>query len=146
MFKITIDDDVLLFDLKGKENRAKNTKPLMRSIAEDLDDSTEENFRVEGRPRWDRLKLATKKRRAKKGKLGRILQVDRQLKDSISTEYTDTTAIIGTNKPYARIHQKGGTISHPRGYRIKMPARPYIKLTKTEEKEIEKRIDRYFER
>lgn len=147
MFKVKIDSKQLEYMLKEKEARAKDSKSLMNDIEGDLQDSKNQNFAREGRPmRWQRLKDTTLKARAKKGRSGKILQVKRQLLSSINSRSTDTKAIIGTNKPYARIHNEGGTIKHPGGHDIKMPKRPFLRLLRKERANIFDKIRKYFEK
>jgi phage virion morphogenesis protein len=59
--------------------------------------------------------------------LGQILQVEGQLASSVTTQYDDDSAVIGSNKDYTRIHQLGGDAG--RGKKVKIPARPYLQLT-----------------
>jgi len=159
MFKVKIDSKQLEYMLKEKEARAKDSKSLMKDIEGDLQDSKNQNFARQGRPmRWQRLKDTTLKARAKKGRSGKILQVKRQLLSSINSRSTDTKAIIGTNKSYARIHNEGGTIKHPGtdkgfgrgvhipGHDIKMPKRPFLRLLRKERANIFDKIRKYFEK
>jgi phage virion morphogenesis protein len=62
------------------------------------------------------------------------LQVEGQLVTSITTQYDNESAIIGSNLAYAAIHQLGGQAG--KGKRVAIPARPYLKLTEVEYKEI----------
>ena len=48
------------------------------------------------------------------------------LVDSISSDYGDDYAIVGTNKVYAAIHQFGGPAG--RKEKVKIPARAYLTL------------------
>ena len=74
------------------------------------------------------LSEATKKQRTKQKKWpGQILQVSGQLASSISTQYDDKSAIIGSNLDYAAIHQLGGQAGKNKN--VEIPARPYLKLT-----------------
>ena len=119
--------------------------PLMRRVANVMLDAVEENFAQEGRPGWAGIK-----------RKGKILQSTGRLADSIVTAHDDTTAAVGTNVVYARIHNNGGTtkahmirpknkkalsfngrvvksVRHPGS---KIPARPFLKLTPDDEREI----------
>lgn len=118
----------------------RDTAPLMAGIAAELLAETELNFQLEGRPRWMGLQVP------RPG--GKILQRSGQLAGSITPFHSPEEAGIGTNKPYAAIHQFGGQtrphvikarnkkalafggilvrqVNHP-GSRI--PARPYIPI------------------
>ncbi|MCL2524611.1 MAG: phage virion morphogenesis protein [Betaproteobacteria bacterium] len=89
-----------------------NATPMMRAIASDLEYETEQNFQSQGRPRWLPLHASTEAARLKKGK-GRsvlmILQDSGILAASLSTDYGPDFVQIGSNVPYAAIHQFGGT-------------------------------------
>ena len=70
----------------------------------------------------------TKNARRKTGHYpGQILQVSGQLAISITTHYDNESAIIGSNKVYAAIHQLGGLAG--KNKKVSIPARPYLKLT-----------------
>ena len=81
------------------------------------------------------LSEATKKQRTKQKKWpGQILQVSGQLASSISTQYDDESAVIGSNLDYAAIHQLGGQAG--KNKKVEIPARPYLKLTDDDLNEI----------
>jgi len=87
--------------------RAAHARPLMRLIGGVMDDEVQENFDVQGRPRWLGLKPRSAKRR---GPDHKILQDSGQLRASIQTEAGDDYAAVGSNKVYAAIHHFGGVI------------------------------------
>ncbi|MCD7779784.1 MAG: phage virion morphogenesis protein, partial [Candidatus Gastranaerophilales bacterium] len=58
---------------------------------------------------------------------GQILQAEGQLASSVNTQYDDSSAVIGSNLPYAAIHQLGGKAG--KNKKVTIPARPYLKLT-----------------
>ena len=68
---IIIDDSALQQKFENALNKLANTKPLMQRISLTLLDVTEDNFNVEGRPKWAGLKYP------RKG--GKILQLTGQL-------------------------------------------------------------------
>ena len=108
--------------------RGENLRPLMKNIAGIFAYSTEENFKEEGRPKWQDLAESTKKQRKKKGTYpGLILQVTGQLASSVNTYYDDDSAVIGSNLDYAAIHQLGGQAGKEQ--KAEIPARPYLQLT-----------------
>jgi len=102
----------------------------MQNIVGIMLDSVEENFEKEGRPdKWEKLAPSIIKQRTKKGYWpGRILQMRGELAASITSKYDKDSAIVGTNKVYAAIHQFGGDAG--RGRKVKIPARPYLKIEK----------------
>ena len=134
--EIKIDNNDVERKLLELAQKGENLRPLMKNIAGIFASATEENFKNEGRPdKWTELSEATKKQRTKQKKWpGQILQVSGQFASSISTQYDDDSAIIGSNLDYAAIHQLGGDAG--RGKKVKIPARPYLKLTDDDFNEI----------
>lgn len=84
--------------------------PVMREVSGVMADAVEENFAVGGRPRWAPLKASTIAGRVReKTWPGKILQRSAAgLASSIEAHHTSSSAIVGTNKTYASIHQFGG--------------------------------------
>lgn len=134
--EIKIDNNDVERKLLELAQKGENLRPLMKNIAGIFASATEENFKNEGRPdKWTELSEATKKQRTKQKKWpGQILQVSGQLASSISTQYDDESAIIGSNLDYAAIHQLGGQAG--KNKKIEIPARPYLKLTDEDLNEI----------
>lgn len=134
--EIKIDNKDIERKLLELAQKGENLRPLMKNIAGIFASATEENFQNEGRPdKWTELSEATKKQRTKQKKWpGQILQVSGQLASSISTQYDDESAIIGSNLDYAAIHQLGGQAG--KNKKVEIPARPYLKLTDDDFNEI----------
>lgn len=134
--EIKIDNKDVDRKLLELAQKSENLRPLMKNIAGIFASATEDNFKNEGRPdKWTELSEATKKQRTKKKKWpGQILQVSGQLASSISTQYDDESAIIGSNLDYAAIHQLGGQAGKNKS--VEIPARPYLKLTDDDFNEI----------
>lgn len=89
-----------------------NTTPLMRAIAGIFEAETEANLSAEGRPHWLGLAPSTVRRRTKAGTWpGKMLQASGGLAASVSTNFSRTEAVIGSNKVYALIQQVGGKIN-----------------------------------
>ena len=107
-------------------------------------DATEENFSQQGRPdKWQELAESTIKKRKKAGHWpGQILQVEGRLATSITTQYDNESAIIGSNLDYAAIHQLGGQAGKNKS--VSIPARPYLKLTNDDLEDILEQTERYF--
>ena len=143
MIEIKVEDKELQKLLKKLAEKSQNLRPLMKNIAGIMQDSVEENFEKEGRPeKWTSLAEATIKQRKKKGYWpGRILQRRGELAASITSKYDANSAVVGTNKVYAAIHQFGGDAG--RGKKVKIPARPYLKLTLDNQKLISEEIKNY---
>lgn len=107
--------------------------PLMRSIAGTMESAVLQNFDVGGRPKWLGLKY----------RQGSPLVDTENLMNSITSEYTNDTALVGTNEPYAAIHQFGGKAG--RGRSVTIPARPFLILTPQDEADILEDVQHYFQ-
>ena len=142
--EIKIDNQEVSKRLLELADKGENLRPLMKNIAGVFAYSTEENFANEGRPdKWLDLSERTKKQRKKSGHWpGQILQVSGQLASSISTYYDDESAIIGSNLDYAAIHQLGGQAGKNKS--VSILARPYLKLSDDDFKEIMEYTKSYF--
>lgn len=133
--EIQIDNKAVTEKLLELAQKSENLRPLMKNIAGIFAYSTEENFKNEGRPKWQDLAESTKKQRQKKRKWpGQILQVEGQLASSVNTYYDNDSAVIGSNLDYAAIHQLGGQAG--KNKKATIPARPYLKLTDDDFEEI----------
>ena len=123
--------------------KGENLRPLMKNIAGIFANSAEENFKEQGRPdKWVDLAESTKKQRLKKRKWpGQILQVEGMLASSVNTYYDNDSTVIGSNLPYAAIHQLGGKAGKNKSTNI--PARPYLNLTEDDYKEILSETEKY---
>jgi len=141
--EIKIDNKTVNEELLELAKRGENLRPLMKNIAGIFASSTEENFKEEGRPdKWTELAEITKEKRQKKHKWpGQILQVEGQLASSVNTQYDDESAVIGSNQPYAAIHQLGGKAG--KNKKVKIPARPYLRLTDDDLDEILESINQF---
>src|SRR5574344_1114579 len=130
--EIRIDNKAVEEALLKVASKCEDLRPLMKNIAGIMADAVEENFEQEGRPdKWQELAESTIKHRKKtKHWPGRILQVEGQLATSITTQYDNENAVIGSNLAYAAIHQLGGQVG--KGKKVTIPARPYLNLTQNE--------------
>ena len=130
MLTIELKHQRLQQTLNQIEDAIGDLTPLMQSIAAELASQTEENFEHEGRPEWPELSDVTTENRAKHGHWpGQILQVSAAgLAASITTHATDSSAIVGSNKPYAAIMQFGGEqVNFPHLWGD-IPRRPYLPM------------------
>ena len=134
--EIRIDNKVVQDALLKVAAKAETLRPLLKNLAGIMADATEENFSQQGRPdKWQELAESTIKKRKKAGHWpGQILQVEGRLASSITTQYDDETAVIGSNLDYAAIHQLGGQAGKNKS--VSIPARPYLKLTEDDFEEI----------
>lgn len=140
--EIKLDNKEVESRLLDWVKRSENLRPLMKNIAGIMADSTEENFKEEGRPKWKDLSEKTKTARRKTGHYpGQILQVSGQLAMSITTQYDNESAVIGSNKVYAVIHQLEGPAG--KNKKTTIPARPYLQLVDEDYREIISAIKMY---
>jgi len=130
MLTIELNNQRLQQTLNQIEDDIGDLTPLMQAIAAELASQTEENFEHEGRPEWPELSDVTTERRAKQGHWpGQRLQVSAGgLAASIVTHATDSSAMVGSNKPYAAMMQLGGKqVNFPHLWGD-IPARPYLPM------------------
>lgn len=134
--EIRLDSKAVEKALLQVAQKCENMRPLMKNIAGIMADATEQNFENEGRPdKWQELAKRTIKQRTKtKHYPGKILQVEGRLALSVTTQYDNDSAVIGSNLAYARIHQLGGQAGKNKS--VEIPARPYLGLTNDEYNEI----------
>jgi phage virion morphogenesis protein len=130
MFTVELDHQRVQATLRKIEWAVGELAPLMRGIAAELASQTEENFGEEGRPEWEDLSDVTTARREKNGNWpGQMLQVSSAgLAASITTQATDSSALVGSNKPYAAMMQFGGTKSDFPHLWGDIPGRPYLPM------------------
>lgn len=140
--EIKVDDEKVQRLLINLSKKVGNLSPIMREIAGIMHDAVEENFEKQGRPRWKPLRPSTIEARKKKGYWpGKILQQRGRLAASISRKYDNNSARVGTNLEYAAIHQFGGLAG--RGHKAKIPARPFLKLTRQDMSDIKEVLRKY---
>lgn len=128
MLTLELNHPHLQHTLHHIEHATGDLKPLMQAIATELAAQTEENFEHEGRPQWPELSAVTTEHRAKQGHWpGQILQVSAAgLAASITTDATESSAMVGSNKPYAAMMQLGGErVDFPQLWGD-IPERPYL--------------------
>lgn len=130
MFIIELDHQHLQQTLSKVEHSIGDLTPLMLSLAAELASQTEENFEHEGRPQWPELSDVTIGRRAETGHWpGKMLQVSAAgLAASITTQVTDSSALVGSNKPYAAMMQFGGDQADFPQLWGDVPGRPYLPM------------------
>lgn len=128
-----------------------NTKLLMASVGETLVSGTVRRFIDEKDPEgksWEKSERA-------QSQGGKTLTDTAMLRQSIDYAATPSKVMVGTNKKYARIHQLGGSIKPKNGKvlkfpgkdgkdvfvkEVKMPARPFIGVSKADMKEVRETI------
>nr|BDD46497.1 Mu-like prophage FluMu G protein 2 [bacterium] len=139
---IQLNNEELNRALNQLAGKTSDLRPLMKNIAGILEDSVEVNFDKQGRPRWEGLKKPTIEYRTKKKYWpGKILSMRGELASSITSYYDDNSAVVGTNKVYAAIHQFGGPAG--RNKSVDIQERPYLQIGDSEENEIKSEIFKY---
>lgn len=139
MIEIKLDAKQLEQSLGKLLANARNPRPIMAGLAQELDNLTKENFANEawGNQKWQKSKAASEEKRKTLYKTG-------DLHDLTNPSHSQTYARIGSNLKYAAIHHLGGTIAaknHPylmvpvgNGFRkvkkVTIPARPYLPVNK----------------
>ena len=133
MIEIEINNAQQIASILNKlANAAQDRTPLMRSIAGTMESAVMQNFDVGGRPKWLGLKY----------RQGTPLVDTENLMNSITSYYDNDSAEVGTNEPYAAIHQFGGKAG--RGRKVDIPARPFLVLTPQDENDILEDVQAYF--
>ncbi|WP_113673491.1 phage virion morphogenesis protein [Vallitalea guaymasensis] len=124
------DYDNLKMTIKHLENIA--YADVNELIGEILLSSTDERFKRSESPEGKKWKKSIRV----KNHGGKTLIQKGNLR-SIYKKVSEEGVAIGTNKKYARIHQKGGIIKiRSRRVRIKMPKRPFLGISTEDEAEI----------
>ncbi|HII3778982.1 TPA: phage virion morphogenesis protein [Pasteurella multocida] len=133
MIDVDINDvekiEAVLSDIAHK---TQNRTSLMRSIAGTMESAVLQNFDEGGRPKWLGLKY----------RKGTPLVDTENLMGSITSRYNNDSAEVGTNEPYAAIHQFGGMAG--RGRKVKIEARPFLILTQQDKDDILEDAQNYF--
>lgn len=134
MIEIEINNAQQIASILDKlANAAQDRTRLMRSIAGTMESAVLQNFDVGGRPKWLGLKY----------RQGTPLVDTENLMNSITSYYDNNVAEVGTNEPYAAIHQFGGKAG--RGRKVDIPARPFLVLTPQDEDDILEDVQAYFQ-
>lgn len=133
MIDVDINDvekiEAVLSDIAHK---TQNRTSLMRSIAGTMESAVLQNFDEGGRPKWLGLKY----------RKGTPLIDTENLMGSITSRYNNDSAEVGTNEPYAAIHQFGGMAGRRR--KVKIEARPFLILTQQDKDDILEDAQNYF--
>lgn len=107
MAEITLSIEELQGKLERLSKALENKTPLLRRIANTLQNVTEESFDKQASPFGEKWKPnAPKTLQKKRG--NKILIQSGLLSQSFTQKVTGTSAQVGTNKEYAAIHQFGG--------------------------------------
>ena len=125
MAEIIISIEELQGKLERLSKALENKTPLLRRIANTLQNVTEESFDKQASPFGEKWKPnAPKTLQKKRG--NKILIQSGLLSQSFTQKVTGTSAQVGTNKEYAAIHQFGGKAGRNR--KVIIPARPFMPI------------------
>ena len=111
-----------------------DTQALMESVGDVLVSGTLKRFQDEEDPtgkKWPKSKRAAKKD-------GQTLTDTALLRRSVDYAATSDKVMVGSNLPYARIHQKGGKTG--KGHKVDMPARPYLGVSEEDMDEVRETV------
>lgn len=128
---LTILDEAVRKALDDLASVAGGDAPMMADIAGVLVSESERQFRSQSGPggNWPELADTTRRIRTKRGTWpGQILQVSAGgLAASVQSGHSATEAWVSSNKPYAAMHQFGGTTSPRSAFpNREIPARPFL--------------------
>ena len=141
MAHITINIEELQEKLSKASAALADKTPLLRRIANTLQNVTEESFDKQASPfgeKWNDTAPSTKTK--KRG--NKVLIKSGLLSQSFTQKVTGSSAQVGTNKEYAAIHQFGGKAG--RGKKVNIPARPFMPIKQNGEipKDLGDRLER----
>ena len=125
MAEITLSIEELQGKLERLSKALENKTPLLRRVANTLQNVTEESFDKQASPFGEKWKPnAPKTLQKKRG--NKILIQSGLLSQSFTQKVTGSSAQVGTNKSYAAIHQFGGKAGRNR--KVIIPARPFMPI------------------
>jgi len=159
-----VDDERVIEDFNSVIRLLRDPRPFLEEAGAVIVSSIQKNFDVGGRysdvgdwrggtRRWRPLSVLTlfgslgkrggkffkkrgglKKRGERRLSGKKILVAEGHLMGSINFEVRRDALVIGTNLPYAAIHQFGGKAG--RGHGVRIPARPYLVIQDEDLEEI----------
>ncbi|MNO72975.1 Phage virion morphogenesis family protein [compost metagenome] len=132
MITVQLDHQRLQQELQRVEWAVGDLAPLMRGVAAELGSVTEQNFadQEQSGEDWQSLSQVTIGRRETAGTWpGQMLQVSAGgLAASVTTQSDDSSALVGSNKPYAAMMQFGGKRTDFPHLWGDIPGRPYLPM------------------
>lgn len=141
--KITNKD--VLERLKVLQKKIGDLEPFFKNAGEVLLENTKQRFTDESAPdgnKWKDLSPVYKKR--KKGhKILQELGENGGLLGTLAYHAASDALLIGSVKVYAAIHQMGGKAGRNRA--VKIPARPYLGLSRKDEQDLNDLIADFLE-
>lgn len=143
---VAVDDSGFRHALERLRARAGHLQPAFADIAGRLLLATQQRFERQRGPdgsAWKPLSARTLAQRARKRQSGPILRISGDLYRSYTQRADDDSAEVGSNWPYARIHQLGGKAG--RGRKVFILARPVLGLDSADSRAIVRIIRQYLE-
>lgn len=130
MAEIILSIEELQDKLERLSKALENKTPLLRRIANTMQNTIEESFDKQASPFGEKWKPnAPKTLQKKRG--NKILIQSGLLSQSFTQKVTGSSAQVGTNKSYAAIHQFGGKAG--RNKKATIPARPFMPIKSNSE-------------
>jgi len=121
-------------ELQRLADKTGDLTPALQEIGSSLETSTQQRFIDEVTPEgeaWVDHSDATIEAR---GSGAEKLRKDGHLLDSLGSQVSGDKAEVGVNRVYGRIQQLGGMAG--RGLKVEIPARPYLGVSRDDEREI----------
>lgn len=137
MIKITLNDTEAVKKLQNIAQQLEKPRKLYGILGETLKKRHNERFKAEIDPqgnKWKPLSPRTLASKRKNSKSLKILRQDGYLSDKTAYNVKDDGVEFGSAAKYARLHQFGGNTG--RGRKVKIPARPWLGVSKTDEQEL----------
>lgn len=111
--RIQVDDETVLATLSAAQRVAANPASIMAAVAPELAKQTQRHIELERGPDGPWQRLSPRYARRRRGRDAHILRDKGYLYKNLSADSGADYALVGSNLPYARIHQLGGTIDMP---------------------------------
>lgn len=115
--QLKVEDAEVNRSLSSVQRAAENPAAIMSAVAGFLVTTTQRHIEREAGPDgpWPRLSPRTANKRIGRRRRGyeNMLRVSGRLYNSLTGESGADFALVGSNLPYAAIHQLGGTIEQP---------------------------------
>lgn len=158
MFALRLDVSKAEILLDYLREKAYKTRPILSKLGDIMLKGVDRNFQEQGRPEaWKPLKditlllrknFVTGRGRPRLGTVtgnfgDRILERTKTLRRSIGMKLYPNRVEIGTNVPYAALHEEGGTIINHIGKSAYVDARPFMHVTDREVDEMVNLVENY---
>lgn len=146
---LRVNDEAARRLFEALASRCRNPRPALAAVGDILIESVQRNFEEkrspDGKP-WKPVSAAYAawKTRHKGREASDILVLNRILMGSIHRQAASDRVVIGTNVPYAAVHQFGGRTGRKRS--ATMPARPFLGVRQSDWAEIKEVVSLFLTR